>query len=72
MSKEMLVSSDETLLRLPSRLAVYTQLHPNLTKVTSEDYVQFIQKLTQLHICGIIRKTELETTVFHYLIEQAK
>jgi GNAT superfamily N-acetyltransferase len=66
----MFVPFDETILRLPSCLAVHAQLRPNLTKFTTEDYVQFIQ---QLHICGIIRKTGSETTVLalavyrHYL-----
>jgi hypothetical protein len=31
-----------------------------LNKFTSEDYVQYLQ---QLHVCGILRKTESETKV---------
>jgi len=60
MSNEIIVRFDENLLRLPSCLTVHAQLHSNLTKFTSEDYLQFVQ---QLHVCGIIRKTEAETKV---------
>ncbi len=60
MSNEMIVPFDETLLRLPSCLAVHAQLRSNLKKFTSEEYVQFIGKL---HVCGIIRKIESETIV---------
>ncbi|CAF1575337.1 unnamed protein product [Rotaria magnacalcarata] len=60
MSNEIFVSFDETLLRLPSCLSVHAQLRPNLSKLTSEDYVQHSNGL---HICGIIRKFESETTV---------
>jgi GNAT superfamily N-acetyltransferase len=56
----MIVPFDETLLRLPSCLAVHAQLRSNLKKFTSEEYVQFIGKL---HVCGIIRKIESETIV---------
>jgi len=69
----MFVPFDETILRLPSCLAVHAQLRHNLTKFTSEDYVQFIRQFSQLHICGFIRKTGSETTVLalavyrHYL-----
>ena len=74
MSNEVLVPLDETLLRLPSCLTLHAQLRPNLSKFTSQEYVQFINRQTnQLNICGIIRKTELETIVLalavyrHYL-----
>jgi GNAT superfamily N-acetyltransferase len=60
MSNEIIVPFDETLLRLPSSLALHAQLRPNLTNFTSEDYLQLTQ---QLHVCGIIRKTGFETTV---------
>jgi GNAT superfamily N-acetyltransferase len=60
MLNEIIVRFDENLLRLPSCLTVHAQLHSNLTKFTSEDYLQFVQ---QLHVCGIIRKTEGETKV---------
>jgi GNAT superfamily N-acetyltransferase len=53
MSNEIIVPFDETLRRLPSSLALYAQLRANFT---SEDY-------QQLHVCGIIRKTGLETIV---------
>jgi len=56
----MIVPFDETLLRLPSCLAVHAQLRSNLKKFTSEEYVQFIGKL---HVCGIIRKIGSETIV---------
>jgi GNAT superfamily N-acetyltransferase len=60
MSNEIIVPFNETLLRLPSCLAVHAQLRSNLNKFTSEDYVQYLQ---QLHVCGILRKTESETKV---------
>ncbi|CAF3288139.1 unnamed protein product [Rotaria socialis] len=60
MPNEIFVSFDETVLRLASCLSVHAQLRPNLSKLTSEDYVQH---LNGLHICGIIRKFESETTV---------
>jgi GNAT superfamily N-acetyltransferase len=63
MSNEIVVAFDETLFRLPSCLTVHAQLRSNLSKFTSEDYVQYIQQLNQPHICGIIRKTESETIV---------
>ncbi|CAF4896007.1 unnamed protein product [Rotaria sp. Silwood1] len=59
----MLVVFDETLLRLPSCLNVHAQLRPNLNKFTSDEYVQFIQQLNSINICGIIRKNESETNV---------
>lgn len=59
----MFVPFDETILRLPSCLAVHAQLRRNLTKFTTEDYVQYIQQFSQVRVCGIIRKTESETTV---------
>ncbi|CAF1214268.1 unnamed protein product [Rotaria sordida] len=59
----MFVVFDESLLRLPSCLAVHAQLRPNLNKFTSDDYVQYIQQLPDIHICGIIRKNETETIV---------
>ncbi|CAF2846037.1 unnamed protein product [Rotaria sp. Silwood2] len=61
--KRMLVVFDETLLRLPSCLNVHTQLHSHLNKYTSDEYVQFIQQLNHINICGIIRKNESETIV---------
>ena len=74
MSNEVLVPFDETILRLPSCLTLHTRLRPNLSKFTSEEYVQFINRqINQLNICGIIRKTESETIVLalavyrHYL-----
>jgi len=60
MSNEIIVPFNETLLRLPSCLAVHAQLRSNLNKFTSEDYVKYLQ---QLHVCGILRKTESETKV---------
>ncbi|UJR15006.1 hypothetical protein I4U23_001983 [Adineta vaga] len=63
MSNEIFVPFDETILRLPSCLTVHAQLHDHLSKFTSKDYVKYIQEFPRLHVCGIIRKTESETTV---------
>lgn len=60
MSNEIIVPLDETLFRLPSCLTVHAQLRSNLTKFTSEDYLQFIR---ELNVCGIVRKNESETVV---------
>jgi GNAT superfamily N-acetyltransferase len=62
---------DENILLLPSCSSVHGQLRSILTKLTFEEYAKFIQQLSQSHICGIIRKTGLETTVlglavYHY------
>lgn len=60
MSEECIVSFDSNLLRLPSCLTVHAQLRSNLSKFTLEDYLQFT---LNLHLYGIVRKTESETVV---------
>ena len=63
MADQPVIPFDETILCLPSCIAVHAQLHPHLLKFTSNDYVQYFQKHPQLHVCGILSKTESETTV---------
>jgi GNAT superfamily N-acetyltransferase len=66
MSQEIIIPFDETILRLPSCLAIHSQLRPSLNQFTSKDYVDLMQKLCQTgqsHLCGIIRKNQSETIV---------
>jgi hypothetical protein len=61
MSQEIIIPFDETILRLPSCLAIHGQVRPSLNQSTSKDYVDHIQKLCQTdqsHLCGIIRKNQ--------------
>lgn len=59
MSDDTIVPFDEAILRLPSCVALHAQLRSNLAALTSDEYA----KLDRAHVCGIVRKTDSETTV---------
>ena len=63
MSDDIVVPFDENVLRSPSCQSIHAQLRPSLNEFTTDAYVQYLQEKSQLHLCGILRKTASDSRI---------